>query len=207
MSAGYLHHVFPKTIEILCEKKIIYLQEQFFKTLREQLLVNTEGDVSRWFPVFLKFQGVRPEILEVAEFEYLRHFALELEDTKLKLDPGQVGLNPSAQFVELHYHQIKLNRSSGLYCFFKKNNSLEEFKLNLSQALVIDLIHEERKFSLDQLALQAATHKMGGSLNLQSWKNIICEMLAMGLLLDLGHLNYENKKDSEDIYQSNIPNQ
>ncbi len=183
MDVSSLNIVFPKTIEILHEKKISYLQEQFRKTLHEQILVSTDSDIPRWFPVFLKFQGIRPEILEVAEFEYLRHLVIQQEAAALRMDHGQLGLNSTLQFVELHHAQPKLNRERGLYCFFKKQEQLIEYKLSIQQALVVDLLHDERKYSLEQLALHAATHEMGRIQSLQKWKETVFEMLQLGILV------------------------
>lgn len=177
-----LHSVFPKTIEILQEKRISYLKEQFGKTLKEELLLAAAYDQSRWFPVFLKFQGVRPEILEVAEFEYLRHSAKDSHQGLTKSEIGEVKLNSSLQFAELHFDQPRLGRTRGLYCFFKNSKGFFEFQMGILQALIVDLLHEERKYSLDQLADVASQHKMGSSQGKEEWVQIIHEMVQLGIL-------------------------
>ncbi len=194
MDVSALNTVFPKTIEILHEKKISYLQEQYKKTLQQQLMLSETADTSRWFPVFLKFQGIRPEILEVAEFEYLRHLVSGFDSDVVELKEGLLCLNSSAQFVELHHCQPKLNRDSGLYCFFKKQNELIEFKLNICQALVIDLLQEDRRFSLEQLSLQATTHKMGKLQSLAKWKETIFQMVQVGLLVSQAQYSWSTNQ-------------
>jgi hypothetical protein len=183
VDSGSLSSVFPKTLEILHEKRISYLQEQFGKTVAEQLMLPPSADTSRWFPVFLKFQGVRPEVLEVAEFEYLRHSVKTIDMGGVHTDTGQLTLNPSLQFVELHHEQPKLNRSPGLYCFFKNQESFLEFKLGIAQALIVDLLQEERKYRFDQLVQMAMTHQLGATKTSQAWEKIIDEMLHLGILI------------------------
>jgi hypothetical protein len=178
-----LNSIFPKTLEILHEKKISYLQDQFGKTLTEQLMLPPTADTSRWFPVFLKFQTVRQEILEVAEFEYLRHSVKTVDMGEVRTDSGQLTLNPSLQFVELHHEQPKLHRTRGLYCFFKSQERFLEFKLGIAQALLVDLLQEDRKYSPDQLVRMALTHKLGGSRSSEAWKKVIEEMLQLGILI------------------------
>jgi len=169
-------------------------------------MLSNEKDCSRWFPVFLKFQGVRPEVLEVAEFEYLRHLVRGWENGALILDEGQLRINPSVQFVELHHFQPKLHRESGLYCFFQVEDDLCEYRLNLKQALIIDLLQDERKYSLEQLALQAIGHRMGASQNLQAWKDTILEMLDLGILVSRARITLQPQEMSSRQDKTNIRN-
>jgi hypothetical protein len=175
--------IFPKTIELLHERRIAYLQSQFHKALVEDLMIANSSDQSRWFPVFLKFQGIRKEILEVAEFEYLQNLVKVQDHGKKKTDEGQVHLNPSAQFVELHHDQPKLGRKSGLYCFFKKNDHFYEFKMEIPHALVVDLIHEGRKYSKNQLSEMSKHHVMGSHRSVEDWLETIEEMICVGILI------------------------
>ena len=182
MDTNALRSVFPKTLELLEEKRIAYLREQFGKTLKDDLMITLTVDTSRWFPVFLKFQGVRSDVLEVAEFEYLRHTVKTVNMGKTKADPEEIKINPSIQFIELHHDQPKLSRTTGLYCFFKMGEAFCEFKLGISEALILDLLHQERKYNFAQLALAAIEHKQGMARPLGEWENTISDMLRIGIL-------------------------
>ncbi len=194
MDTSALRAIFPKTLDILKDHQRAFLSEQFGRTVCEELAIPAHQDSSLWFPVFLKVQGVNQEILEVAEFEYLRHCVmLDEEDIPSKQrseqnDPNEqnekqpIGVNPSVQFIELHFDQPRLGRRSGLYCFLKTEGRFFEFQLGLEQALAIDLLHEERLFSIPQLAEMAHSHSLGQRLDVDGWKNLLSKMLAMGLL-------------------------
>lgn len=184
MDSNGLHSVFPRTVELLHERRLSYLKDQFRKALLEDLMIASSSDHPRWFPVFLKFQGIRREILEVAEYEYLTHFVEKIDLGKRKQDQGEIQLNPSVQFVELHYDQPKLGKRSGLYCFFKAREKFNEFKLEITQALIADLLQEGRKYSKSQLAEMAKLHAMGSHRSVGDWLETIEEMISLGILVE-----------------------
>ena len=178
-----LQSVFPKTIKILAEKRISYLEDQFKKTLKNDLLLNITSDLSRYFPVFLKMNGVRSDILEVAEFEYLKHAVKSVDMGQLIRQMGTVALNPSIQFVELHHEQPKLNRKAGLYCFYKIQQRFFEIRLGLAEALLIDLLQDGKSYSINQLAAAATLQSMGSKFPLEYWTDTITEVIRIGILV------------------------
>jgi hypothetical protein len=178
-----LQAIFPKTLELLDESNSLHLREQFGVTATRDLLILSDKDQSRWFPVFLKLQGTRQQILEVAEFEYLKHTVRSLDFCDPIDEAGIIKLNPSVQFVELHYDQPKLGRLSGLYCFFKKTGGFFEFQLGIRQALVLDILQQERKYTVPQLIDMARLHKMGAGHSIEEWKDIVEDMISIGLLV------------------------
>ena len=175
--------IFPKTIELLDEARTPHLKEQFQITAKKDLLVLADRDQSRWFPVFLKMQGVVQKILEVAEFEYIRHLVRQSECHKLVIEEGLIKMNPTIQFVELHYDQPKLGRKTGLYCFYKKDSGFFEFQIGLYQAIIFDLLQEERKYSIQQLVEMAAMVKHFPVKSTDEWMMEVQQMIQMGLLI------------------------
>jgi len=178
-----LRAIFPKTSELLDEARARHLKEHFRETAKKDLLVMTDQDQSRWFPVFLKLQGVVQSILEVAEFEYIKHSVRASDVGETRTDSGVVRMNPSVQFVELHHDQPKLGRLVGLYCFFKKGGAFYELQLGLSQALILDLLQEGRVFSEKQIVELAMQCKMGPQKSKEEWTDIISQMINMGILI------------------------
>jgi hypothetical protein len=178
-----LQEIFPKTLELLNECNSLHLKDQFGITATRDLLILSDRDQSRWFPVFLKLQGTRQQILEVAEFEYLKHTVKNLDLGEPTSEDGIIKLNPTVQFVELHHDQPKLGRLSGLYCFFKKTSDFFEFQLGIQQALILDFLQQERKYNLRQLIEMAKQHQLGARHTEQQWREIIEEMISIGLLL------------------------
>lgn len=185
MDVEKLRHIFPKTSELLDEARARHLKEHFQVAAKKDLLVLTDKDQSRWFPVFLKLQGVMQKILEVAEFEYIKHSVRSSEMGEPLLEPGLVKMNPSVQFVELHHDQPKLGRLVGLYCFFKKTGAFYEMQLALHQALILDLLQEGRKYSIQQLSEMASEYKVGPKKSQQEWQEIIAHMIHIGILVTI----------------------
>lgn len=185
MDVEKIRHIFPKTSELLDEARARHLKEHFQFAAKKDLLVLTDKDQSRWFPVFLKLQGVMQKILEVAEFEYIQHSVRSSEMGEPLLEPGLVKINPSVQFVELHHDQPKLGRLVGLYCFFKKSGAFYELQLALPQALILDLLQEGRKFTLQQLGAMAGEYKIGPQKSQNEWQEIIAHMIQIGLLVSI----------------------
>lgn len=187
--------IFPKTLELLQDNSFVHIPEQFGRTVREELALPPAEDSSRWFPVFLKVRLVPQKILEVAEFEYLRHLVLSESFIEPKPMAGNaapapevsldltVSLNASLQFVELHHSQRKLSRDSGLYCFFKCQGRFMEYQLGLAQALLVDLLHEERSYTARQLAESANQHPLGVAIPGAEWQEKISELIRLGILV------------------------
>jgi hypothetical protein len=176
--------VFPKTLEILGESKLSHITEEFFTELKDQVSSVLMSNDSRWFPVFLKMRGLSDEILEVAEFEYLRYLVRTQDFGKLKNENGTIKLNPSIQFIHLKRAQPKIQRQVGLYCFFKTNASFYELQLALDQALILDLMQEERKYSFDQLMEMALLNSHGVQRSKEQWRATIAELIHLGVLID-----------------------
>lgn len=183
MDVEQIYSVFPKTIELLEEARAPHLKDQFQVTVKKDLLVLADKDKSRWFPVFLKLQGVVQKILEVAEFEYIKHLVRTGEMFHPQIEPGLVKMNTSVQFVELHHDQPKLGRLVGLYCFFKKAGAFYEIQLSLHQAVIFDLLQEERKYSVSQLVHMAELNTIVPKLSKNEWEKTIQNMIQMGLLI------------------------
>lgn len=176
--------VFPKTLEILGENKLNHLTDEFFTELKDQVSSVLVANDSRWFPAFLKIRGMADEILEVAEFEYLRYLVRTQDFGMPVIEAGLIKLNSSIQFIQLKRNQPKIQRQDGLYCFFKKSSSFVELKLGLDQALILDILQEERKFNFSQLKNQAVLNDHGIRRTEKEWENTILELIRLGVLID-----------------------
>lgn len=176
--------VFPKTLEILGEHKLNYLTDEFFVELKDQVSSVLVANDSRWFPAFLKIRGMSDEILEVAEFEYLRYLVRTQDFGRPCSEAGLIKLNSSIQFIHLKRHQPKIQRQDGLYCFYKNGTSFVELRLGLDQALVLDLLQEGRKFSFSQLLDQASLNDHGIQRSKTEWETTILELIRLGVLIE-----------------------
>ena len=170
---------FPKTIETLSRLGFASLVESFeFELQFQQLRLDL-----RWFPVFLKMQNCPARLQELAEFEYLRAHVYSAEMGAPKVDPGLLALNPGAQFLEVNQGLPELNREKGLYCFIKEGSRFFEMQLSLAQALLLDLLKEDRKFSVDQLLEQAELHQVKLNLNREEWRRVLASLEERAIIV------------------------
>ena len=156
---------FTKTIEALAKQGLGDLVGSFEYELEVQQL---RLDL-RWFPVFLKMQNCPRRVQELAEFEYLRAQAYAMDMGPPRLDPGLITLNPQAQFVEVHEDLYEIGRGPGLYCMVKSGSRFFEMELSLQQALLLDLLREDRKYSREQLFDMAEIHEVKLGLSREQW--------------------------------------
>ncbi|MBX2996746.1 MAG: hypothetical protein KF681_18150 [Bdellovibrionaceae bacterium] len=164
---------FPKTIEALGKQNLSAMIESFeFELEVQQLRLDL-----RWFPVFLKMQNCPRRILELAEFEYLRTQAYAMDMGRPRLDPGMIALNPQAQFVEVHEDLPEIGRGPGLYCLVKSGARFFEMELSLAQALLLDLLREDRKYSSQQLFDMAEIHEVKLGLSRDQWASTLQTLL------------------------------
>ena len=170
---------FPKTIETLIKQGLGKIVEGFEYELNFQQL---RLDL-RWFPVFLKMQNCPARILELAEFEYLRAQVKTQDLGRPRLEEGLLAVNPSAQFMEVRHHLPEINRAPGLFCLVKEGGRSFEMELSLPQALLLDLLREDRKYTAEQLLDQAQLHEVKIPLSLQEWRQTLMSLLETGVIL------------------------
>lgn len=134
--------------------------------LRNEYLQNMEWsswllqDHWRYFVGFLrqKFPG-QADILELAHWEWVQAW-IEIQpfDGESVAEPGVLSLNPSLQIVTLSRANPVLKRDKGMYAFVYNsvNSIVGERPLDLIEALFIDLLQEDRKYSKKQLLEMAS---------------------------------------------------
>lgn len=148
-----LQSIFPKTLAALSSEGLGRMSSEFSVELYNLVggPIDQDANWTHWFPAYLKVQKVKAPFLELAEFEYLKHLVIHQNMGRPKLDVGQVQLQPGVQFVFLSQHQSAINKAPGLYCIYLKNKTAEDMLLNQAHALIIDTLHEPRKFNREQL--------------------------------------------------------
>lgn len=164
---------FSKTIEALEKQGLGDLAGSFEYELQVQQL---RLDL-RWFPVFLKMQNCPQRLQELAEFEYLRAQAYTIDLGRPRVEPGLLALNPHAQFIEVHENLPEIGRGPGLYCLIKSGHRFFEMELSLPQALLLDLLREDRKYSREQLFEMADLHDVKLGLSREQWEQTLATLI------------------------------
>lgn len=144
---------FPKTLKLLGPRaqdiRQLYIDEMGF----------SEGDIEsgedlRYFAGFIR-QNFRDEarLIEVAQWESIQLLLRDQDlSYRVNADAGTVILNPSYQVVILNSANPELARDQGLYIFVRNfSGKVIEHRLDSFEALLIDLVTEDRKYTPDQL--------------------------------------------------------
>ena len=192
MDVSFFKSIFPRSLELLLERNFEQTLDQFAMTLKQEIgldpFKSPRQDVARFFPVFLKLRKIPQNLLEVAEYEFLK-FAVQTQDQGiLHFQNMSLRLNPSVQFVELHFDQPRLSRTAGLYCFYKNHSEVQELKLTVQQALVVDLLQSDLadlnlELTIENLTELAVDHEFGKSYSRAEWGNMIQGLITCGLLM------------------------
>lgn len=169
---------FSKTIEALHKHGL----ESYVSGFEYELHFHQLRLDLRWFPVFLKMQNCPARLLSLAEFEYLRAQVYGTEMGAPRIDQGLLALNPSAQFMEVHESLPELGRGPGLYCMVRANGRFFEMELSLPQALLLDLLREDRKFTREQLLKQAEIHEVRLPLSREEWSRTLTTLIERGVI-------------------------
>ncbi len=116
----------------------------------------------------------RPEVMEVAHWEWVQAW-MEIQPFDMQdSEKGLVSVNPSLQIVTLSQDSAVLNRDKGMYAFVysDRKTTVVEKPLDMCEAHLIDLLHEDRKYTPTQLVEMAAlSTEITPQLSSQQWQN------------------------------------
>ncbi len=146
---------FPRTFELLDEQAESYIQAY----LREMDLSaehNLKDEDLRYFAGFVRQKSGHKLISEVARWEGALCLLKTLElEFVVRGDEGTVFLAPSLQTFPLTVGAEVLNKKPGLYGIIKQGSQVCDQLLGPFEALLIDLVQEDRKFTPEQLLQMA----------------------------------------------------
>ncbi len=141
----------------------------------------------RYFVGFLRQRfPQQKQIVDLAYWEWV-HAWLEMQpfDLNIKSEPGIVVLNPTLQIVPLLEHNAVLGKEQGMYSFVfsPKENRVIEKPLVATEALLLDLLQEDRKYSQSQLVDMALlSEDINAQLSKADWEKTVDAMLAAEIL-------------------------
>lgn len=178
-----LERVYPATVKSLRRADQEDLIHQFESFLREDL--SGVSEPARWLPLYLKTRSVPGKILQASEWEWA-HFVCQIVDYgRRPLDAGQVHINASMQFIELHESVPDLRRDPGLYGIFVFAGRVHSRQFALGEALLLETLHEDRKFSRAQLIEVARLEaESWPQLRATDWDALITELIQAGVLTE-----------------------
>lgn len=178
--------IFPETQSALglaaSRVRDAYLQEMEWSSWLLQ-------DHWRYFVGFLSQRfPQQKQLTDVAYWEWV-HAWLEVQPFELSVqsEAGLVSVNPSLQIVPLQEDNLRLGKSRGMYAFvysWQKNKILEK-ELSEYEALLIDLLQEDRKYTESQLlAMAQVSEEFSTTLSAEQWQGVF-KALQLGEILSL----------------------
>lgn len=178
-----LERVYPTTVRSLRRADQEDLIHQFENFLQEDLSGVTEP--ARWLPLFLKTRAVPGMILQASEWEWA-HFVCQVVDYgRRPLEKDQIHINISMQFIELHEAVPELRRDPGLYGIYCLNSRVYSKQFSLAEALVLESLHEDRKFNREQLIEFCKMEaEAWPQLKHTDWTFLLQEMCRIGVLVE-----------------------
>lgn len=178
--------IFPKTSEALgvtvTKIRDAYLQDMEWSSWLLQ-------DHWRYFVGYLrqKFPD-RPELYELAHWEWVQAWMEVQPFGSASGDPGQVSVNPSLQTVSLStFHQV-LKRDPGLYAFIydEEKATVVERPLDLYEAQILDILQEDRKYTQAQLlAMAMLSDEIPTHLSEPEWKKRLVGLLQDAIICEV----------------------
>jgi hypothetical protein len=151
----------------------------------------------RYFPVFLKRRFQDSRLYLIAQQEWLWSY-LSFADFGFPVqEQGRIICNPSLQSLYMSSEIAELKKTQGLYILYYdyRENKVREHKLDVYEAAVVDMLQEDRKFTLDQLLDQLQMMDLEGSLTKEQWLKKFSSLVGEGIILESGLQRIANPKN------------
>lgn len=141
----------------------------------------------RYFVGYLRQRFTQQkELVDLAYWEWVQSW-LEIQpfDLRAHSEKGIVTVNPSLQIVPLLENNSILQKMKGMYAFVYSNRQHEvlEKPLTAAQALLLDLLNEDRKFTSEQLIEMASiSEELQPGLTKVQWAEVVADMVSSEIL-------------------------
>ena len=142
---------FPHSMKMIGDYSEKFLDDYFRDHPPVHWLIE---DHFSWWPLYVKERFHKSDLAEVVMYEWILA-KLDFMDLPLyrKADPGQIYLNPTLQVLKMEAGAKALGKSPGIWIFYRQGDESQtlEMLLDPKVAQVLDVLGEDRKFSLGQL--------------------------------------------------------
>lgn len=181
-------HLFPRTLNTLGlaagRMMEVYLQEMEWSSWLLQ-------DHWRYFVGFLRSKFPENKVLlELAHWEWGRAW-IEVQPFEGHNLGGSVQVNPSLQIINLSTANPILSRDEGVYAFVydEEAATVVEKRLDVYEAQILDLLHEDRKFTKQQLIEMAlVSDEIDTPLSAKEWEKKFQGLCQHAILIAELHL-------------------
>lgn len=139
----------------------------------------------RYFPVYLKRKTQDSRLYLMAQKEWLWSYLSFADFGFPPQEQGRVIANPSLQILYMLFEIPELQLTEGLYIFYYdySRGKVREYKPDIYDAAVVDLLQEDRKFTLDQLIDQVQMIELDRTLAREIWVKKFSSLAEQGIIL------------------------
>jgi hypothetical protein len=176
---------FPKTSS--------YLKQDLFEVVKNYLLeFPWQGpllsDHFRYFPVFLKRKFQDSRLYLIVQKEWLWSYLSFAEFGTPVQEQGRILVNPSLQSLYSLTEVEEVRLQPGLFFVYYDDSrqKVRDYKVDAWEAAVVDLLQEDRKYTLDQLIEQVLMTELEAPLSRAECRKKLFNLKSEGILLESG---------------------
>lgn len=187
-------------LEVLLEefKKVFPQTEAYLKGGVRELLKDYLKEVPwqgpllsahfRYVPVFLKRKFQDSRLYLIAQREWLWSYLSFADFGFPPAEQGRLLVNPSLQSLYTAEEVAEVELSPGLSIFYYDYSlkKIRDYKMDLWDAAIADVLQEDRKYTLDQLLDQVQMMELDSQLPKEEWAKKMSYLRAQGIILESG---------------------
>ncbi|MBC7371903.1 MAG: hypothetical protein H7326_10080 [Bdellovibrionaceae bacterium] len=141
-------------------------------------------DQLRYVPLFVKQQFQDSGLNLLAQKEWLWSYLHFADFGSVRTEPGRVTLNASLQTLHANVDAPTAGITRGLYIFYydERSGKVLEHKMQVVDALVVDKLQDDRKYTLDQLIEQVLMMEIRDALSADELRKRVFFLIEQSIL-------------------------
>jgi hypothetical protein len=146
------------------------------------------SDHFRYFGGYLKTRIHDPGLYVMAQKEWLWSYLSFADFGRIQADPGHVTVNSSLQtlYVPVEVAEVSLTPGFYIYYYDERGGQVREYKMDVEDAAVVDMLQDDRKYTLDQLLDQLMISDLNLRASRKEWQKRILFLRAQGIISESG---------------------
>lgn len=180
-----MQKAFPQTLAALKGDKLTVLKDYLKEFPWQGPLVSAHF---RYLPAFLKRRYQDARLYMIAQAEWLWSYLSFAEFGFPTPEKGRVIVNPSLQslYSVSEISEVRLTQGLSVYYYDYSQNKIRDYKMDVWDAAIVDLLQEDRKFTLDQVLDQLSFMELESSLTREPWAKKLSYLINEGIILESG---------------------
>ncbi len=130
-----LEKIFPQTFLVLGAESASKVRDEFEREWGLRSL--------HFFPMVLREKKFPLAIVEIADYEFQIHFLRTQEFRARSSVTANLVVHASCQFVRISAASAALKKAAGLYVIWKSANEIQEKRLEMHEAALLDRLRED----------------------------------------------------------------